>query len=63
MIQVCILAVVVMLAVVAVTAHDGHSSIHISKHDDHPVKVEIKDKHHHHHVDYYVSNNIFTKLS
>lgn len=45
-----------MMAAVAVTADDGHSSVHISKHDDHPVKVEIKDEHHHHHhIDYYVS--------
>ncbi|KAJ8732886.1 hypothetical protein PYW07_015485 [Mythimna separata] len=52
--KVCILAVMATLAVVAVTAHDGHSHIHILKHDDHPVKVEIKDEHHHHHhVDYY----------
>ncbi|TKX27833.1 cuticular protein RR-2 [Spodoptera litura] len=49
---VCFLAVLV----VAVSAHDGHSSIHILRHDGHHTPVVIKDKHGHHHVDYYVSN-------
>ncbi|XP_022815958.1 adult-specific cuticular protein ACP-20-like [Spodoptera litura] len=47
--KVCFLAVLV----VAVSAHDGHSSIHILRHDGHHTPVVIKDKHGHHHVDYY----------
>ncbi|CAH0700080.1 unnamed protein product [Spodoptera exigua] len=48
--KVCLLIVVI---VAAVSAHDGHSSIHILRHDGHHTPVVIKDKHGHHHVDYY----------
>uniref|UniRef100_A0A2H1WWL0 SFRICE_033012 n=1 Tax=Spodoptera frugiperda TaxID=7108 RepID=A0A2H1WWL0_SPOFR len=48
--KVCLLVVVV---VATASAHDGHSSIHILRHDGHHTPVVIKDKHGHHHVDYY----------
>ncbi|XP_047986117.1 histidine-rich glycoprotein-like [Leguminivora glycinivorella] len=51
-IVVCVLALIAMAT--AQHGHHAHSSQHISKHDEHPQEVTIKDHHgHEKHVDYY----------